>query len=532
MANHGADSTTVVRQRAFNGHPVDVEKATETRPNGLGDIFAGGHSQLTIGPLHQLEELEAGLTRFWKRFTRKGKKNVPVLASLRAIALSSCAFCYPSSVYVALITHDLGLNVFVIFIPLAWIAHFLKKEDGKPVFGDSLAFTFCFLSIVPLEWLFHWGGEQMAHYLGTQLGDLVMISLNNVVEATLAILLLKKCELRLLQSTIVGVVILHLLLIPGTAFIVGGASIMHQELHPHVVQLNHTLLTLGQVVLCLLLPAAFFSASDRGAEVVLTPEVTVGFFVNDTTREKILTMSRGLSVILLTVYICSRIFLHNPPGKNSALLLDPVAPTAMIEEEKVLLLGEPKANQYVLIAVLALSIAIMAATTEFLVESIEFVRAGRIEEEWFGMFLLPIVSWAANGFVAIVYFIRYLFRHLFDHPEPPAELAKARAIDRSIQFTLFWMPFIVMLGWWIGRPMSLLFDFFEIAIMLGACFIVNYVTADAKTNWAEGFAMVAFYCMIAICAWFYTGQSEISILLSCKSIGDTLAAIVAGGSVG
>jgi Ca2+:H+ antiporter len=39
-------------------------------------------------------------------------------------------------------------------------------------------------------------------------------------------------------------------------------------------------------------------------------------------------------------------------------------------------------------------------------------------------------------------------------------------------------------------------DFFEVAILLAACFIVNYVTADAKTNWVEGYAMVSFYVMI------------------------------------
>jgi Ca2+/H+ antiporter len=39
-------------------------------------------------------------------------------------------------------------------------------------------------------------------------------------------------------------------------------------------------------------------------------------------------------------------------------------------------------------------------------------------------------------------------------------------------------------------------DLFEVAVVIGACFIVNYVTADAKTNYAEGFAMVAFYFMV------------------------------------
>lgn len=39
-------------------------------------------------------------------------------------------------------------------------------------------------------------------------------------------------------------------------------------------------------------------------------------------------------------------------------------------------------------------------------------------------------------------------------------------------------------------------DLFEVAILISASFLVNYVTADAKTNWAEGVAMVVFYFMI------------------------------------
>ena len=57
----------------------------------------------------------------------------------------------------------------------------------------------------------------------------------------------------------IGVVVLHLLLIPGTSFITGGARIMHQDLHADTSQLNHTLLTVGFVqprstfFLCILL---------------------------------------------------------------------------------------------------------------------------------------------------------------------------------------------------------------------------------------------------------------------------------------
>lgn len=116
---------------------------------------------------------------------------------------------------------------------------------------------------------------------------------------------------------------------------------------------------------------------------------------------------------------------------------------------------------------------------------------------WFGLILLPIVSFAADGTVAIVYFVQNTVLHLLGKKAMvPSLLARARAIDLSIQFTLWWMPFLVLLGWMMNRPMMLLFDFFELALLLGSCFLVNYITADAKTNWVEGLILVSFYAMI------------------------------------
>lgn len=44
--------------------------------------------------------------------------------------------------------------------------------------------------------------------------------------------------------------------------------------------------------------------------------------------------------------------------------------------------------------------------------------------------------------------------------------------------------------------MHLLFDYFEVAMLLGACFLVNYILSDSKTNMAEGLTMIAFYAMV------------------------------------
>jgi len=381
---------------------------------------------------------------------------------------------------------------------LAWAAHFKH-------WGFGLTFGFCFVAIIPLEKLFDWGGEQMALYLGLTLGDLLIITLNNAVEATLAIILLRRCELRVLQSTIVGVVILHLLLIPGTAFLIGGSKVWEQNLHPHVTQLNNSLLTVG--VLSLLLPTAFFTALDRtGTETIVT----------DGLREQFLQMSRGAAIILLVIYVASRIFLSDPPGEDNAGMLHPSAPQAMHDREHELQHEEPEVNSWVCTITLIIAVAFMAATAEFLVESIEIVREeGHIGEEWFGVVLLPIVSFSADGCVAIIYFGQTILKDLFGYGKPqiPSELAKARAIDLSIQFTLFWMPFLVLLAWWMDSALPLLFDLYEVAVLIGTTFLVNYITQDAKTNWVEGLIMIGFYIMIALSTWFYVGQGELHAML-------------------
>ena len=95
-------------------------------------------------------------------------------------------------------------------------------------------------------------------------------------------------------------------------------------------------------------------------------------------------------------------------------------------------------------------------------------------------------------------------------------------------------------------------DLFEVTVLIGSCFLVNYITADAKTNWVEGIIMIAFYRMIVrrrlrlstffsfadrrgatqgLSAWYYPGQAEIGVLDACReSIAEALAAGVGAGA--
>jgi Ca2+:H+ antiporter len=101
-------------------------------------------------------------------------------------------------------------------------------------------------------------------------------------------------------------------------------------------------------------------------------------------------------------------------------------------------------------------------------------------------------------------------------------MASSRHVDDAIQFIMFWAPILVLLGWVMQRPMSLLFDLFEVAILIGSCFLLNFVTEDSKTNWAEGVMLVALYLMVVVSAWFYPQQPEIGIMLSRTSIAEAL----------
>ncbi|KAH9047187.1 hypothetical protein EDB84DRAFT_523533 [Lactarius hengduanensis] len=399
-------------------------------------------------------------------------------------------------------------NSLLIFIPLAWASHY-----GD--WGHRTTFSLCFLAIIPLEILFDWGGEQMTMYLGKGLGDLVVVTLHNAVEATLAIILLLKCELKLLQSTITGVVLLHLLLIPGTAFFTGGATEGEQMLHNRRAQLNRTLLTVG--VLALTLLATFFAATDINNN--NGPEIATA--LSDKVRDDFLRISRGFAVILLVIYVGSIFYLQRPLG---AFTPHPDDPEEGLHTEQGPKEEKLEVNPWACLILLAITVALTGVTAEFLVDSVEFVREqDNIEEEWFGIILLPIVSFSADATIAITYFVRQSLKSFFDDkPQPPERLAQARSIDMSIQFLLFWMPFVTLLGWWTNKPMPMLFDLFEVVLLVGACFLVNYVTADGKTNWAEGSILFAFYVMTGLSAWYYTGQNEVRIMSACTSVATAL----------
>ncbi|KAG8745070.1 hypothetical protein FRC10_008922 [Ceratobasidium sp. 414] len=527
-----------------------------------------------------------------ERVRERGHKVPGLWQSLKAIVMSS------------------WLNILFVFVPLSWIAALAK-------WNYVYAFILAFIAIIPLENISEFGGEQLALYCGESIGDLIIVTLHNVVEAVLALILLIKCELKLLQSTVIGVVLLHCLLIPGTAFLTEGTKLWEQQLKPQVSQLNQSLLTIG--VLALVVPAAFFTALPYKNPTVYAPqfinetvvrsantatgarflkraeisyekhkasahamEVAASVVaIDDLTRDWMLRLSRGIAVILLVIYIASRFYLHNPPGEHIVVetvhvhedeesghygheakhpvLYDELAAHDTLkrrgystEEEdrenliqhierehgaKELIEEEPEHHEppeigpWVAVVLLVIVVGLLSVTAEWLVKSIEPIRETELfTSEWFGLILLPLVSYAGDGLNTIMFFIRSNL--LSQKVTPPDDLAKAKSIDLSIQFTLFWIPALVLIAWGLNEPLTLLFDHFEVVVVVGACFLVNSVTQDGRTNWSEGTIMIGFYVIIALAAWYYPGQADAHFMLYCKSIQALLASTPAQAALG
>ncbi|KAJ7686612.1 hypothetical protein B0H14DRAFT_3674119 [Mycena olivaceomarginata] len=286
----------------------------------------------TSEPRPKMEpDSEAGGTvyKMAARFMRKGKRKIGVVESLKAIAFSS------------------WLNLLLLFIPIAWVAHFGNEHDAKE--GDPQktwkfqgTFVLCFLAIICLEKPFDYGGEQMAFYLGEDLGDLLVVTLNKSVKLWFHPVVAIDC-----------VVLLHLILIPGVAFVTGGARVLDQDFHPHLTQLNHTLLTIG--VMTLLLPAAFFAALNHGSSAVPeaelwhespcvpTDESWIGRYPPHCVGR--VNLVSGIILTQHYRYICSRIFLHNSPGENLELSQHKLAPEAPKERAIEIQNAEPEVNR-------------------------------------------------------------------------------------------------------------------------------------------------------------------------------------------
>lgn len=359
------------------------------------------------------------------------------------------------------------VNVLLLFVPLGIIWGFFELSY-------TWIFIFNFLAIIPLAAILSYATEELADNVGSTLGGLLNATFGNAVELIVSIIALKEGQVRIVQASMLGSLLSNLLLVLGFCFVLGGYNRMQQTFNQTAAQTMSSLLAISSA--SLLIPAAFKATLPSGKE-------------DELIDEKILSLSRSTSVILLIIYI---LFLIFQLGSHQAIFeqqneeTDEVMSTYSSKPEHSL---SVKSSLTFLIT----STILVSVCADYLVGTIDnFVASTGLSKTFIGLIVIPIVGNAAEHVTSVMVAMK-----------DKMDLALGVAIGSSLQISLFVTPFMVLFGWWINVPMTLNFSTFETATLFISIFLSNYLILDGESNWLEGCMSLAMYLLIAIAFFYY-----------------------------
>jgi Ca2+:H+ antiporter len=154
------------------------------------------------------------------------------------------------------------------------------------------------------------------------------------------------------------------------------------------------------------------------------------------------------------------------------------------------------------IFMLLISTGLVAVCADFMSEAIEpMVETSGISQAFIGLIILPIVGNAAEHVTAVTVAMKNKM-----------DLSIGIAVGSSIQIAIFITPVIVILGWIMGKEMTLYFNIFETVALFVTVLVVNFLVLDGRSNYLEGSLLIAAYVIIALASFFYPDGCEASAI--------------------
>ena len=86
------------------------------------------------------------------------------------------------------------------------------------------------------------------------------------------------------------------------------------------------------------------------------------------------------------------------------------------------------------------------------------------------------------------------------------DLALGVAIGSSTQISLCVLPFLVILGWMMGKDLDLAFGSYESTCVLLTVVSVTFAIKDGTSNWLVGLTLVYAYLIISIGFWAHAND--------------------------
>lgn len=339
----------------------------------------------------------------------------------------------------------------LIFVPVTLVIHYLNLSP-------SVVFFISALSIVPLAKFIGEATEELAVHTGPALGGLLSATFGNATELIISIFAIRAGLIEVVKASITGSIIGNLLLVLGMAIFFGGIKFKTQKINRTAAMASAATLLLS--VIALIIPAIFLqTAPEVGGMIIEELSVTV-------------------AILMILIYIAS-LFFTLKTHKH-------------LYTEEVGKFEARWSMQKSAIVLLAATLAV-AWMSEILVGSIEpIVQSLGWTELFIGVIFVAIVGNAAEHASAITMAVKNKM-----------DLAMQISIGSATQIAMFVTPILVLVSLLFKNQMSLIFNTFELIVIVLSVLIANLIVEDGETNWFEGLQLVAAYAIIAVAFFFH-----------------------------
>ncbi|KAJ6111513.1 Sodium/calcium exchanger membrane region [Penicillium sp. IBT 18751x] len=410
-------------------------------------------------------------------------------------------------------------------------------------------FIWNLIAIIPLSITLTFATERISKDLGETSGALLNITIGNLAELIIFITALMKNNIKVVQASLLGSVLVNLLLVLGSAIIAGSIISPDQSYNNDVTQSFVVLLNLA--VSSLMIPSAFYGSVKSVASA----------------DRMALAFSRGVSVILLIIYFLYLVFQfkthphlfrshvprlqdvvarhrssydhlmdieshHDPETDSINTPIHPEmqqthAPLSSLSVP-VITLSEPGtpmvpigtaeqddadyqiwhddnevtqdshrckpmilANRIFSLSLLIASTILIAICAESFSTSFSILNEkGILGESFVGLIIIPVAGNVAENVTAVIVATK-----------SQMDLAISVALGSAIQIGLLVAPVIVLVGWALNKPMTLHFDYFGMVTLVGSVLLVSFIILKGKTNWLEGAILCACFAAISVGAF-------------------------------
>jgi Ca2+:H+ antiporter len=349
-----------------------------------------------------------------------------------------------------------------VFIPVA-VALELAHASAPLIFFAAA------LGVIPTAALMGTATEELAIRSGPGIGGLLNVTFGNAPELIIAFFALNEGLQEVVKASLIGSILGNILLVLGAAMLVGGLKRDKQTFNQTAASAQATMLLLAAVAL--IFPAIFQLIHGGGLPGVGDERVDFG--------SELEQLSLAVALVLIVSYVAGLVF----SLKTHRELFNPYS-----EDHE-----ESKWSVRRAVTMLAVAGLLVGLMSEILVGSIaETADDVGLSQFFIGVFVVAIVGNAAEHWVAVLVAAKNKM-----------DLAVNIAVGSSAQIALFVAPILVLLSFFFGpEPMALVFNGYELAGLLSAVLIANYVTQDGESNWYEGLQLLAVYATLGLVFYF------------------------------